>query len=283
MPAPSRRRSDTGGKPWHGDDRGVSDLIAFVLMFSIIISGVALVSGNAFDSLTELSDREQIENSERGMKSAAVTIDDIHRQGDTQRSFSLALGGGSIAYNESEIEVSSPDDATFGRTYDVNAIEHRFDRSPEDVTVAYEGGAVFRAPSGRVRYQPSIACDDNLAIVSFARLEADNFAISEGEKPRTVLDPRSVSGEAPVADLGRSLIFSAEVEKRQRNVTSFDGSGGTGTISLNVSASANPTEWGQYFERSESEWTEDSNSVYKCENVDDAVVRVTTIELQILG
>lgn len=246
-------------------------------MFSIIVSGVAFASTGAFDSLTELSDREQIENSERGMRSAAVTLDDIHRQGDTRRSFNLALGGGSVAYNESEIEVSGP--GTFGGTYDVNALEHRFDWSPEDITVAYEGGAVFRAPGGSVRYRPTIECDDDLAIVSLVRLDADNFAISEGESPRTVLDPHSALEEAPVAELGRSLIFSAAAERRQRNVTSF---GGGGTVTVDVSGSANPAEWAQYFERSGSEWTKASDTEYECENVDVAVVRVTTIRLQIL-
>lgn len=250
-------------------------------MFSIIISGVGLVSTGAFASLAELSDREQIENSERGMKSAAVTLDDIHRQGDTRRSFNLALGGGSIAYNESEIEVSSPDAATLNETHGVNALEHRFDGSPEDVTVAYEGGAVFRSPGGSVRYRPTIECDDDLAIVSLVRLEADNFAISEGEGPRTVLNPRSVLGEAPVADLGRALIFSTVAEKHQRNVTSFDG--GDGTVRVDVSESANPVEWGQYFERSSSEWKKNGNAVYECKDVDTTLVRVTTIELQIVG
>lgn len=257
-------------------DRGVSEAVGYVLLFSILIVGVGLVSASGLTFLSESTEREQVENGERALVSAAATLDDIHRQSDTRRSFALPLAGGTVTLNESAINVSSPDAPAFNRTYTVNSLEQRFDRSPEDVTVAYEGGAVFRSSGAGARYRPAIACGEDRAVVSLVRLDGGNFRVSEGETDVAALNPRSLPTEAPVLDFGRSLAFSAEVTGVRRNYTTF---GSPGTLGVNVSASANPTGWDQYFRRSDSAWVDTGGSIYACENVDSALVRVTTIRL----
>lgn len=270
---PTAGRSDTQQER----ERAVSDLVAYTLMFSIIIVGVTLVSFGALDFLEETSDREQVENSERAMGATAATLDDIHRQADTQRSFNLPLGGGNVFFNESAIDVSSPDFPAFNRTYRINALEHRFDRSPEDVTVAYEAGGVFRSPGANAQYRPSIRCTENdVAVVSLVRLEGDNFDISEGYENPSVLNPRSFPTDAPLAEFGRTLIFSADVVRAQRNYTTTSG-----TLRVNVSGSANPAQWNSYFGRPGSDWTEAGTDTWECRNVDATLVRVTTIRLRL--
>lgn len=264
-------------------ERGVSDLVAFILMFAIIITGVGIVSLGAFDNLEEFSDREQIESSERGLAAAAATLDDLHRQNDTQRSFSLALGGGSVYLNESEIRVNVTDssDEKFNMTPSINAIEHRFDRSPEDTTVAYEGGGVFRRPGFGARYRPSIECneDTDTAIVSLVSLEADNFAISKGYDSTTTLNPRGLPGESPVADLDDTLLFSAEIVEQNRTYRTFDSSSPDPDLFVNLSGSANPEQWGHYFQG--AGWDDPSTDVYRCGGVDTVLVRISTVELSL--
>lgn len=254
-------------------------------MFAIIITGVGIVSLGAFDNLEEFSDREQIESSERGLAAAAATLDDLHRQNDTQRSFSLALGGGSVYLNESDIGINVTDSSyeRFNETHSINAIEHRFDRSPKDITVAYEGGGVFRRPGFGARYRPSIECneDTDTAIVSLVELEADNFAISIGYDSTTTLNPRGLPGESPVADLDDTLLFSAEIVEQEamvaRNVNE--------DLRINVTESANPEQWEDYLEGSGSGsgWSSvtTSDDVYECGSVDTVLVRISTVELSL--
>lgn len=257
-------------------DRGVSEAVGYVLLFSLLIVGVGLVSASGLTFLTESTDREQVENGERALVSAAATLDDIHRQSDTLRSFTIPLSGGTVFLNGSSINVSSPDDPALNRTYDVNSLEQQFDREPRDVTVAYEAGGVFRSPGAGARYRPAIACGDDLAVVSLVRLDGDNFRRSGGEEGVRELNPRSLPTEAPVLDFDQSLTFSAEVSEVRRNYTTF---GSPGTLRVNVSASANPTQWDQYLTRSDSRWVDTGGSVYACENVDSVLVRVTTVSL----
>jgi len=261
-------------------DRGVSDTVAFVLMFAIIITGVGIVSLGAFDNLSEFSEREQIDNSERGLAAAAATLDNLHRQNDTRRSFALALGGGSVFLNDSTVEISAGgSNGEFDATYQVNAIEHRFDRSPEDITVAYEAGTVFRSPGFGARYGPSVECrSGDRVIISLVKLEADNFAISRGSENTVVLNPYGLPGESPVADLDDTLLFSAEVVDQNRTVSS---SVGGQPIRVNVDRSAVPEQWRTYFDRTDGWVSGSTDDEWVCPNVDTALVRVTTVRLSL--
>ena len=259
-------------------DSGASDIIAFVLMFAIIILGVGIVSLGAFGDLAEFSDREQVESGERGLAAAASTLDSLHRQDDTRRKFNIAPGEGTVFLNSSIINVSVTDSKyeRLNTTVQTNSLEHLFRRSPNDVTLAYESGAVFRSPGVRARYPPSLECvPGETAIVSLVRLTGDNFNIGGGESSPPPLNPRGLPGESPVADLGQTLIFSAELQNRQREVATFSDE----SIRLNVSASANPQQWESYLD--DQGWDEIDDFVWQCKDVDRALVRVTTIELSL--
>ena len=259
-------------------DSGASDIIAFVLMFAIIILGIGIVSLGAFGDLAEFSDREQVESGERGLAAAASTLDSLHRQDDTRRKFNIAPGEGTVFLNSSIINVS-----VTGSKYErlntmvqTNSLEHLFRRSPNDVTLAYESGAVFRSPGVRARYPPSLKCvPDETAIVSLVNLTGANFNIGGGESSPPPLNPRGLPGESPVADLGQTLIFSAELQNRQREVATFSDE----SIRLNVSASANPQQWESYLD--DQGWDEVDDFLWECKDVDRALVRVTIIELSL--
>jgi len=260
-------------------DSGASDIIAFVLMFAIIILGVGIVSLGAFGDLAEFSDREQVESGERGLAAAASTLDSLHRQDDTRRKFNIAPGEGTVFLNSSTINVNVTDSKyeRFNMTVQTNSLEHLFRRSPNDVTLAYESGAVFRSPGVRARYPPSLECvPDETAIVSLVRLTGDNFNIGGGESSPPPLNPRGLPGESPVADLGQTLIFSAELQDRHREVAKFSDDE---SIRLNVSASANPQQWESYLD--DQGWDEVDDFLWECKDVDRALVRVTTIELSL--
>ena len=262
-------------------DRAVSDVVAFVLMFALVLTGVGIVSFGVVDNLSEFSDREQVENAERGIVAAAAAIDDIHRQNDTRRTFSLALGGGEVFLNGSTISVTVSGGSGFNGTYRTNAIEHRFDRSPRDVTVVYEAGAVFRSPGAGARYEPAVTCRDDVAIVSLVGLTGSGLGIAEGSDTAAPLNPRALPSNSPVADVGQSLLFSATIRDRTRTFTQFETDE---TLRVNVSGSAYPKQWDRHFsesaDRGTEAWTEDGEFVWACD-AEAALVRVTTVELSL--
>lgn len=271
-------------------NRGVSDVVAFVLTFSIIITGVGVVSTGGFDRLTEFTADQQIDNSERGMEAAASTVDSLARSNDTYREFDLSLGGGNIWFNETAIAVESsdinlsplaPTSNDSRAEIAVNALEHRFDSGTETVNIAQEGGAVFRTGTSRPRYEPAVSVEGETAIISLVRLTSDESIDRSGAYAGDVaLQPTGVPQEAPVSADNQFISFRAELVSQQRvyetGLTDPD-------LAINISKAAYPQQWRYFFESSERGNWDRSGSTYELTaDVDTVLVRVSTVELSIL-
>lgn len=270
-------------------NRGVSDVVAFVLTFSIIITGVGVVSTGGFDRLTEFTADQQVDNGERGMEAAAVAVDDVHRSNDTYREFALSLNGGNVWFNETALELKNsgapdlsgltPGAGPNEAQIELNALEHRFDLSDETVNIAYEGGGVFRSDTARTRYEPGIRVDGDTAIVSLVNLTTDESIDRSGAyRPDITLDPTSVPQRSPVSTDRQFVSFSAEWQGQKRVYeTSADD------LEIDVSDTAYPRQWGYFFEEIESGSWDNTNNVYSFgSDVDTVVIRVSTVELAIL-
>lgn len=264
--------------------RGVSDVVAFVLMFSIIIAGVGLVSTGGFDQLTHFTNSQQLENSDRGMQAAASSVENLQQNSDTYREFDLSLGGGNVWFNETKITLDGSGDITEigdDGTVSVNALEHRFELSSGVTNLTYEGGAVFRTGSAITRYEPAITVDEdrNQAIISLVNLTTDESIDRSGAfASEIVLSPTGVPQEAPVAADKQFISFSAErVDQQQVYET-----GNLSTLEVDVSKTAYPDQWAFYFDDSER-WEENGDEhVYTPSDIDSVLVRVTTVELSLL-
>ena len=270
-------------------ERGVSDVVAFVLTFSIIITGVGIVSTGGFDRLTEFTGDQQVDNGERGMEAAAVAVDDVHRSNDTYREFALSLSGGNIWLNETALTLKTdpgdnPDLSGLGGSatearIELNALEHRFELSDETVHIAYEGGGVFRSDTARARYKPGIRIDGDTAIVSLVNLTTDESIDRSGAYEADItLDPTAVPQRSPVSADRQFVSFSASLQDQQRVYeTSTDG------LEIDVSDTAYPRQWGYFFEEVDAgTWDTDDNTYSFGSDVDTLVIRVSTIELAIL-
>lgn len=256
-------------------DRGVSDLVAFVLTFSIIITGVGIVSVGAYGSLGEFADREQVDSAERGLVAGATVLDDIHREDDLRRSFTLGLSGGFVYLNESTVTVN----VSGGGSYSAhNALEHRFDpQGAGPVSIAYEAGGLFRSNAVGARYEPSIGCsaETDTAVVSLVNLTTtDSIAVSEGYSRQTVLNPNALSlpQDAPVGVTEQTLSFDARLVGVETATADTNR-----TVTIDVGDSASPARWGEYLD--ETGWN-GSGSTWEC-SAETVVVRVTTIELSV--
>jgi hypothetical protein len=267
-------------------ERGVSELIGFTLMFSIIILGVGVVSLAGVTQLTSLSEAEEIRGAEQGMENTAATLEDMHRLSDTNRTRNhLPIKNGLLYLNETSLNITSP---IYDETLRINALEHRFDRSNEDVTIRYEGGGVFRSNGAAPRYAPSFKCRNNgqetVAIVSVVNLTLKDtdrgFARAKSKGPNSeLMDEYSVPSEAPIANFERIIEFDA---KRIGTVRRFNSteSGNEITLWINATGTGNPLKWDEYFGNlaADTEWNVPSRGTMKCD-ADRTLIRITTIQL----
>lgn len=266
-------------------ERAVSDVIGFSLMFGIIIVGVGVVSVGGLNDILDFGDREEITTSERGMEAAAATLDKINSQSDWNRSFSLVVGTGNVWLNDSELTISGADgienDIGDGGTIPVNSLEHRFDRQPQDVSVRYESGAVFRSDSVAASYRPSFKCngDTDTALVSVVNLTAKGSGINVAVdyNRQFTIDPTSIPDQSPVAAFAETLTLQADLQSWETHTRTGLSSGQE--LRLDVSGTANPAAWAYYLEN--RGWTPDpaDGGTFTCD-ADTVVVREMTVGLR---
>lgn len=268
--------------------RAVSDVVAFVLTFAIIIAGVGLVSIGGFDQLTTFANDQQLDNSDRGMQAAAASVGNLERNGDTYREFDLSLGGGNVWFNGTEIGLSSNSSSlneSINNTFEpdgtvpINALEHRFDLSSRVVSLAYEGGGVFRTGTVGPRHEPAVTFDQERGqvIVSLVNLTTDESIDRSGTfASELVLSPTRIPEESPVGADKQIIGFSAEQVGQERVYET----GVDGELEIDVSGTAYPDQWAFYFEECEG-WSRDGDT-YSVSGGDlDVLVRVTTVELSV--
>lgn len=267
-------------------DRGVSDVVAFVLTFSIIIASVAIVTTTGVSQLTELRNDNQLGTAERSMQAAATELDRLQR-GDPSATIQLPLNDANVWVNETEVElnVSTSDDDGWddSRNFTVNSLEQRFDRSPT-VSIIYESGAVMRTDSDSIQTKPEWYVDNGTAIVTVVNLTtAETINVAGGGFTDTIaIGPREgIPQRAPVVDPDSLVTIVADTNATRRTAVEDRDleDGVTANVTVDVSRTADPDQWEEYLEDSDWEAVSGQNYTFRAVDVEDAVlIRETTIE-----
>ena len=187
------------------DERAVSDVLAFIIVFSIIITSVALVYGTGFSSIREVRDGEQKANAERALEAVALSMSDLVKGEATRRGGSLNLGGGQLQVDEStDIEVVVDGTEV---TPDPNPVGS-FEFYVDDTAVAYESGGVFRRDGSAsvTVLQPTMKCTGESAVVSLVAVTStqgaigatDNVEVTMVEQSTELLYAGTVSSDVDV-------------------------------------------------------------------------------------
>jgi hypothetical protein len=181
-------------------ERAVSDVLAFVIVFSIIITSVALVYGTGFSSIQDVRDGEQKANAERAMEALGLSMADIVKGEATRRGGSLNLGGGQLRTDGSTDVTVNVDSGTFTTTEALGAFEFYAD----DTAVAYESGGVFRRDGSAsvTVVEPTVTCDSETAVVSLVAVNSpsggigatDNVEVSMAEQSTALLHSQTQTG-----------------------------------------------------------------------------------------
>lgn len=129
------------------EDRAVSDVIGFVLVFGLVASTVAIVSVSGLNSLEHARDAEQANNAERAFDVLADNVEDVYREGAPSRSTEISLVNAQLNTGTTiYVNVSGRDTASsnvvnlFGR--DVRPIVWD---GPDETQFVYALGGVLRA------------------------------------------------------------------------------------------------------------------------------------------
>ncbi|MFC7057936.1 DUF7289 family protein [Halovenus salina] len=271
-----REKSEAGSAP--DTNRAVSDAIGFTLMFAIIIVGTGLISFAGGTQLSTLSDVEEVRSAERGMESTAATLHPMATQGDRQRSFSIAFSNSNVWMNATVLNVTTRDGSVDYSDLQVNALQQRFDRSGDDVTVRYEAGGVFRT-NAVPAFDPSFECRSGssetalVTVVNLTLAERDGLYVSNGYNSDLRFDELAGNSESPVTSTDESLTFEARLVDSEQSLTE-------GSVVVNTTQTAGPEQWGMYFD-DQGGWDNLTDNVYEC-SADQTLVRVVTIELDII-
>lgn len=161
-------------------DRAVSEVVAFVLVFAIVISSIGLLYAVGFDGIANLQEAERDDSANQAFEALAIGFDDVQRDTRSKLEVSLDLSGGSLSVDDSsELDVTVNGDAPSNTTTNGSALVY----TASGTDIVYENGAVIRSDESGgeiVTRAPRFRCrpDADRAVVSLFTIEDDFGGIS---------------------------------------------------------------------------------------------------------
>ena len=125
------------------DDRAVSDVVGYVLIFSLITISVGVITVGGFSTLEDRQDAERINNAERAFDVFAGNMEDVYRDGAPSRATEMRLSGGTLRYGE-PINITIEDSNNRNITASPRPLIYR-DTGTE---IVYVAGAIIRSDDG---------------------------------------------------------------------------------------------------------------------------------------
>lgn len=136
--------------PLQRDNRGVSEVLAFVLVFGIILTSVAILSMTGFQAMDSYQENEQQRNADRAMQTLADNFNDVLRyDGLEERYGELTVRGGTVTVDgdggpDLAIDVGNGDEFEHLENSDDSITLGSLTYESGSETISYEGGAVTR-------------------------------------------------------------------------------------------------------------------------------------------
>jgi hypothetical protein len=215
------------------DDRGVSEVISFVLVFSLIAATVGVVFVAGTSQLTETRDAEQLINAERAFDVMADNIGDITSENAPNRATELKLSGARLVLSDPVTWNVSVEDNAGGTAFDTSEIypiEYVAESAPK-TAIVYTNGAVMRTE----RDGSSMKSTPNFV-----------FGKSQTVLPMTVTRPPR--GESPGATGGSSTVL-VRTSRAAQLVELANTTDSPQTVIINVTApEPRDDAWERYLE-----------------------------------
>lgn len=203
------------------EDRGQSELVGFVLIFSVVVMTIALVGMTGFIGLNSAQDFQRTINAEQGFTTLADDIERVAGGEAPSRSTEVRIADGRLAMEDSRTKFILDEDVGF-QTYTLE-----YD-SESGTTIDYRHGALIRSDDGEsvMIREPGFVLTDEEIIIPMVDLDQSGAATVGGT---TSVDIRSHDG-------GTEVIAISEPE--------FE------SITIEIDT-AHPDVWAAYFEQFE--------------------------------
>jgi hypothetical protein len=158
------------------NNRAVSEIIGFVLVFSLILGTITIVYVGGLSGLDDARNAERVNNAERAFDVMANNFQQMGRGDAPNRATEIKLADAQLSTSINRdisvdgSELSSPASA--------NPVAIRYD-APGDTRLVYEYGAVIRVDDGKaiMRREPDFIFIDDTIVVRFISLRGANQGV----------------------------------------------------------------------------------------------------------
>ncbi|GAB7008501.1 DUF7289 family protein [Halorubrum trueperi] len=177
--APTVAVGDGGLDALGDDDRGVSNVVGYVLVFSLVTVTIGTVFAVGITGVEDRREAERVANVERAFDVLDDNLRDVQRYDDPSRSTELRLSGGTLSLAETtRFELyNGSGGLVLEREY--RSLTYR----NGDTTIAYETGAWFRSDGGAavMRSEPRFVAADNRTTIPLVLLIRDGDPRVDGD------------------------------------------------------------------------------------------------------
>ena len=138
------------GRQLRVDDRGVSETLGYILVFSVIITTITTATVFGFSGLEDRQAAEQVRNVERAFDVLADNFGDIARYEDPSRATEIRLARGTVSVGDPVTITIGQNSTTPGEDFVddpsnvTNVTLQPLEFQSDSGGVVYEGGVVFR-------------------------------------------------------------------------------------------------------------------------------------------
>lgn len=164
------------------DERGLSELIGYVLAFSIVVASVGAVYAGGLGAAIEYQQDERETNAERAFVALAESLNDLQRGDAPARNGEIRLAEGTLSMEDGprltvSVDPGSGDVEVYNES--VGALAY----AVGETRVAYLLGGVVREDdgAGSIAAAPPLACTEERALVSFVTLTAGDANTRAGQ------------------------------------------------------------------------------------------------------
>jgi len=198
------------------EDRGLSEVIGYTIIFGIVITSVVLLSASGTTTLEDIRDDEQGANAERAFDVVADNMAAVYQRDSPSRATEIDVGNSELFYGDyTTINVSLRESGTVERSYE-HELRPVVLRASSDSELVYEAGAVFRTEreGGTMLRDPPLLLSDSRIHVPIVRTDAPQVQAVSGTT--ALLRGKSTNREV----LFRPDTISPSPDELEINVTS---------------------------------------------------------------
>jgi hypothetical protein len=160
--------------PIPDDERGASEVLGYVFVFTLVVASIGVVTVGGFSTLADVSTAERVQNSQQAFDILHDNMAELYTENAPSRATEISLGDSELFYGENvTVNVTVDSGGTSNSiVYEVRPVVKRLGNDRETI---YEAGGTFRTTrqSGVVVRDPPFTFRSNSVHITIPALRAD--------------------------------------------------------------------------------------------------------------